>query len=1186
MPDVSQGAHLPRDLIRPPNRRLARRRRWLTAATGLLGLAITLLAWRTLLVREQHWIAAQFQRDAREPVRALERQFTRDVESVYSLAAFYAGSQTVDRQEFEAFARPLLREYPDLKSMQWVPRIRAQERIAHEAAMNQEGLPGYRVTERDAAGRPTQSPRHEEYFPVAYVEPQRSNQFLLGFDHASEPARREALLRARDTAMPAATMRTILVGSDVPGSEPDYGVLVFHPVYRKGMPTDTEAQRREHLLGLVASTIHLRAMVQRALAHRNGVDLELEMFDTSADPPQLVVQVGDSGDPPIGPVIPYAAALREMECALPLEVPGRSWAIRCRPTEAYLARQATRLPPAALVGGLFGTILLTMYVHVLAGRTAKVEQVVVERTAQLQEANASLHREIAERRRTEEVLRDSEALYASLVENLPVHVLRKDLEGRIQFANASFCQLLRKPLEAIVGQNDYDLFPPHLAEKYRQDDQWVVSTGRLFDAVEKHEKNGDVRDVQVMKSPVRDANGKIVGVQVVFWDVTARVQAEAQMALAKEAAEAANRAKSAFLANVSHEIRTPMNGILGMTELLLDTPLEPEQREYLTMVHESSEALLLLINDLLDFSKIEAARIDLERALFDLHETLGDALKSVAVRAHRKGLELAGHLRPDVPVAVVGDGTRLRQIVVNLVDNAIKFTETGEVVLEVGCRSRTENEVELLFRVRDTGIGIPEDKREVIFGAFEQVDSTTKRRHGGTGLGLAICARLVELMGGRIWVESQLDAGSTFAFTARFGLPSVESGASPTPEPARLHGLRALAVDDNATSRTILGEMLASWQLRPDVAAGAGEALRILRQSQESTDPYRLVVLDANMPDQDGFELAEQIRDLCPECTTILMLTSGDHPADISRCQRQGIAAYVLKPVKPSELLDAIVLALGVTAAEEEGAEAANQRPALRPLSILLAEDSLVNQKLVLGLLQKQGHTVLVANNGKEALKLLESHSFDLAIMDIQMPGMDGLEATAEIRVREKRTGTHLPILAMTAHAMQGDQQRCLETGMDAYIAKPIRARRLLEAMCTLLGSQVATAPTPALPASGGQVLDWSEALRTVGGDCELLRSLIQAFLDESPRLMTTLGEAVRVQDAASLRSSAHTLKTSLQYFGAFEAAELASRLETMARDGNLEQVQEAWALLQAQMTELTNALAGYARGEPEMKDE
>jgi PAS domain S-box-containing protein len=1117
--------------------------------TGVLGLTITLVAWQTLLVREQAWIAAQFQRDARDPIRALERQFARDVEVVYSLGAFYAGSQSVDRQEFAAFAQPLLRQYPDLRALQWVPRVTAQERAAHETAMRREGKPDYQITERDPDGRLVRAQDREEYYPVAYIEPRPPNEHVLGFDQSSEPVRREALVRCYETAQPATSARTVLASRKVAGREPDYGVLVFSPLYRKGDAGDTVAQHRANLSGCVAATIHLRSMVAQALAQRDGVELELELFDTSSDPPQLVVHVRDSGQSPTAPKEASSTTLRDLQATTPLGVPGRNWTIRCQPTDAYLARQATRLPQTALVGGLLMTVLSMMYVHVLAGRT-------------------------------EGVLRESQALYSSLVENLPVHVLRKDLAGRFQFANASFCKLLGKPLEAILGKTDFDLFPSHLAKKYRQDDQSVVATGRLFEAVEKHEKDGQVRDVQVMKSPVRDASGKIVGVQGVFWDVTARVQAEAQMALAKEAAEAANRAKSTFLANMSHEIRTPLNAILGMTELLLDSPLTSEQREYLTMVHESGEALLVLISDVLDFSKIEAGRIDLDAVLFDLHETLGDALKSLAVRAHRKKLELVGCLRPEVPVAVVGDGARLRQIVVNLVDNAIKFTDSGEVVLTVSRQSQTKTEVELLFQVRDTGIGIPEDKREVIFGAFEQVDCTTKRRHGGTGLGLAICARMVALMGGRIWVESQLGTGSTFAFTARFGLAPDELAEPPSAEPARLHGLRVLAVDDNATSRKLLGEMLATWQLRPDTASSGVEATGLVGQSREASDPYRLAVVDVSLPDQDGFALAAQITDLCPECKVVLMLTSGDHPGNGSCGRHPAVAASLLKPVKPSDLLDAIVVALGVTVAEDEDPTLAGKRPPLRPLAILLAEDSLVNQKLVLGLLEKQGHTVVVAPNGKEALKRLDAQAFDLAIMDIQMPEMDGLEAAAEIRVREKRTGTHLPILAMTAHAMKGDQQRCLEAGMDAYIAKPIRARRLLEAIGALLGGPVAVKPAIEPPADACDAISWDEALRTVGGDCELLRTLIRAFLEESPRLATAIGEAMAVSAIAPLRAAAHTLKTSLHYFGALKAAEQAARLETMARDGNLEQAQETWGLLQAQMATITKTLAKYAQGE------
>ena len=455
---------------------------------------------------------------------------------------------------------------------------------------------------------------------------------------------------------------------------------------------------------------------------------------------------------------------------------------------------------------------------------------------------------------------------------------------------------------------------------------------------------------------------------------------------------------------------------------------------------------------MLDFSKIEAGRIDLERSPFDLREVVGDAMKSLAIRAHRKGLELACHIRPEVPAAVV---RRLDPVAAgrssNLVDNAIKFTECGEVVLEVGRESLAADELVLHVSVRDTGIGIPEDKRAKIFDAFEQADSTTTRRFGGTGLGLAICARLVELLDGRIWVDSRVGRGSTFYFTARFGMAALEGPAvPPSLEPARLLGLRVLVVDDNATNRQILMEMLANWEMPAAAVSGGATALDALREARRCGRPFRLVLSDVHMPDMDGFALAEQI-ELDPELagTMIMMLTSGDRPGDISRCQQLTLAGYILKPVKQSELLDAITMAVGVaTPDERELIAAAAPAADLGPLDILLAEDSAVNQKLVIGLLARRGHRVTIASNGKEALKTLETRGFDLVIMDIQMPEMDGLETTRTIRAKEQRTGQHVPIVAMTAHAMKEDRQRCLEAGMDGYISKPVRARHLFRNAC------------------------------------------------------------------------------------------------------------------------------------------
>jgi signal transduction histidine kinase/CheY-like chemotaxis protein len=523
-----------------------------------------------------------------------------------------------------------------------------------------------------------------------------------------------------------------------------------------------------------------------------------------------------------------------------------------------------------------------------------------------------------------------------------------------------------------------------------------------------------------------------------------------ELRAANDAAQAASRAKSTFLANMSHEIRTPMNAIIGMTELLLDTSLSAMQREYLTMVRDSGESLLSLINDILDFSKIEAGKLELESSVFDLRERLGDAVKSLAFRAHTKGLELACHIHPDVPDALVGDVGRLRQIVLNLAGNAIKFTDRGEVVVDVQGESRTGDQQQLHFSVRDTGIGIPPGKLDMIFKPFEQVDSSMARRFGGTGLGLAISSRLVELLGGRIWAESTPGVGSVFHFTVRFQLADATAERS-IRCPLSAEGRRVLVVDDNATNRLILEEMLESWQMNVSAVSSASQALQALHQASDAGQPFDLVLTDCHMPGQDGFELTQQVRhDPRLAATIILMLTSGAQVGDSARCEELGIAAHLMKPVKSSELLEAIGISLGFAVEIPEAAATAGASAAklgTSPLRILLAEDSLVNRKLALGLLEKHGHLVVVAGNGKEAVMAWESQPFDVVLMDVQMPDMDGLEATAVIRTKEKLVARHTPIVAMTAHAMKGDRERCLEAGMDAYVSKPIRGPQLLESI-------------------------------------------------------------------------------------------------------------------------------------------
>ncbi len=919
-------------------------------------------------------------------------------------------------------------------------------------------------------------------------------------------------------------------------------------------------------------------------------------------------------------------------------------------------------------------------------------------------------RDITARKRAEDALLDSEILYHSLVESLPQNIFRKDAQERFTFANKRFCDTLGKPLAEILGRTDFDFFPEELARKYQQDDRRVMEQRETFETVEEHQKpDGSKLHVQLIKTPLYDFSGNVIGVQGMFWDVTERKKIEQTLAherdllralldhvpdriyfkdaqsrflkcskalaerlglsdpelavgktdfdfhpldkarefhtdeqriiesgrplinkiekqvdpqraeiwasvtkvpvynqagvvtgiigisrditalkkieeeleINRDAALELVRQKSQFLATMSHEIRTPMNGILGMIGLLLDTRLTVKQRDFAETIRGSAEALLTIINDILDFSKIEAGKLTFETLDFDLREAMESTVELLAERAQAKQLELISFVPPDAPTALRGDPGRFRQILTNLVGNAVKFTEHGEVIVRAVKESETDQQVWWKFLVSDTGIGVPEEAKEKIFQAFTQADGSTTRKYGGTGLGLAISKQLVEMLGGRIGLEDTPGRGSAFWFTLPFEKQPPKTGA----ENARLQfpGTRILVVDDNTLHREFLAEHLRSLQIETELAATAAETLEALRRRGQAGHPFNLVVMDMNLPEMEGLALARQIHaDAVLGNPRLMLLTGLRAKLNAADLRETGVAAVLLKPVRLSRLMECLRAVLSgetVLALEPAGSTEttpASPPPPAKPMRILLAEDNVVNQKVALHQLRKLGHSADALANGRDVLAALHRTRYDIILMDCEMPELDGYEATRQIRAQEKESGTHAYIIAMTANALLGDRELCVAAGMDDYLMKPVQLAKLKAAMGRGIEHlQMQAAPERASAPPGAidpAVLAGLRELQEPGKP-DPLAELIDLFLRDTPAQVHKMNAAHAQGDAAQLKSAAHSLKGSANNMGARTLANLCATVEKQAKAGGLgetgrwlEEVGAEFARVQAEL--------------------
>ena len=1026
--------------------RLVNWRRILTVGAPVTVLAVVVCG---IFIYARDWQKTESQielgRQATSVSDSLQNSLSSQLALLHTMASFYASADEVSRREFASFVRTLSKDNRGLQAIAWVPRVTNAQRAEYERMARQDGYPAFELKEHNYYGKLIRAGVRAEYFPVYFVEPYQGNEAVIGFDLGSSPPRLAALSSARDNGVATASGRVQLI----PTQSGQSGVLVLQPIYGEGRPLSIANQRQQNLRGFALVVLNVEDLVNSAIGHLGLTHIDLKIYDdngVAGDQLLFSSARGDEDDHSNDTGLHWVTTAK---------FAGRDWRIAIYPSALSQLKNDSWQASAVLI---FGTALTTMLGVILlwtTGRAARVEGLVHERTA-------DLAREITQRKATDAKLRSSETRVQAVFEAAPSGIFTVDGSGNVESINPAGETIFGYPAAALIGKPARSLFFGPYQRLFESrigiyEESGMSEVQHSAWELQGQRSDGSVFPLELALSAAR-IEDQVISIGIVH-DIFEQKRVHAELAQAKEAAESSSRAKSEFLASMSHEIRTPMNAIIGMADLLRETSLNSEQTDYVNTFANAGEALLSLINDILDVSKIEAGQLELEQVPFSLEPMIEKPFAMLAGRAHKKGLEIAYKIAPDVPRGIVGDAARLGQMIINLMTNGIKFTEKGEVILTVAvdADSSPENCI-LRFSVSDTGIGIPAEKLDMIFERFTQVDSSTTRRFGGTGLGLAICKQLAAMMGGRIWVESTLGHGSTFSFTARFAV-AAEADLPGLPR-QNLSGLKAMIVDDNLTNLMIEQQILVSMGMHAGVCASGREGLAELQRAHLRGYPYDLVLLDREMPEMDGFTVAQNIsRDPSLAGIKIVMYVSSLAAGDVSRMQTLGVARVLIKPVRRSILAEAITAVFG----ERGGAKALEGAPTVtslapaeaRALRILVVDDTSDNRNLIRAYLKKSPYLIDMAENGAIAVQKFTASRYDLVLMDMQMPVLDGYSATAAIRDWEREHGVvPTPIVALTAHALAGDMEKSLEAGCTAHVTKPIKKPKLMETIAQFAGGK------------------------------------------------------------------------------------------------------------------------------------